>query len=173
MLKEIAPRLARAALMANPKTTAYDFFQRSAEAVAPTLGVELVASPVETSADIERAMEAIARVPNSGLFLPPDSTTLSQRDLIIALAAKHRLPAVYSFTGPVEAGGLMSYGIDQIDIFRLAASYVDRILRGDKPGDLPVQAPTKFETAVNLKTARALGITVPSGLLVAADEVFE
>jgi putative tryptophan/tyrosine transport system substrate-binding protein len=173
MLKEIAPGTTRAALMANPKTTAYDYFLRSAQAVAPSLAIELLPSPIETAVDIERSMESLARVPGSGLVLPPDSTTLVHRDLIVALAARHRLPAVYSLKVSVEAGGLMSYGADQLDMFRLAAFYVDRVLRGDKPADLPVQAPTKFETAVNLKTAKALGVAVPPGLLVAADEVFE
>ena len=160
MLKEIAPRLTRAALMANPKMTPYDYFVRSAEAVAPSLAIELVPSPVETAADIERAIESFAREPNGGLFLPPDTTTIVHRDLIIALAARHRLPAVYAFRFFVAAGGLMSYGTDQVDLFRQAASYVDRILRGAKPADLPVQAPTKYET-LNLKTAKALGLTVP------------
>jgi putative ABC transport system substrate-binding protein len=173
MLKEIAPRLARAALIANPKTTAYDYFLRSAKAIAPSLAIEFVPSHVETVADIERVIESFARVPDGGLVLPPDSTNTLHRDIIIALAARHHLPAVYSERFWVVAGGLMSYGTDQVDSFRLAASYVDRILRGDKPADLPVQAPTKFETAVNLKTAKALGITVPPGLLVAADEVIE
>jgi ABC-type uncharacterized transport system substrate-binding protein len=173
MLKEIAPRVTHAALMGNRKTATLDYFLQSAQAVAPSLVVELVASHVETAADIERAMESLARVPDSGLVLPPDSTTLVHRDLIITLAARHRLPAVYPLQLFVVGGGLMSYGTDQNDMFRLAASYVDRILRGDKPADLPVQAPTKFETAVNLRTAKALGLTVPPGLLVAADEVIE
>jgi putative ABC transport system substrate-binding protein len=114
-----------------------------------------------------------ARVPKGGLVLPPDPSTIFHRDLIIALAARHRLPAVYSGRHFVAAGGLMSYGIDRIDEFRQAATYVDRILRGANPGELPVQAPTKYETTVNLKTAKALGLTVPPGLLVAADEVIE
>jgi putative tryptophan/tyrosine transport system substrate-binding protein len=173
LLKEIAPRLERAAFIANPKTTVYDYFLRSAKELAPSLGIELVPSKVETAADIERAVASFARVPDGGLFLPPDSTTILQRDLIIELAARHRLPAVYTATYFVSAGGLMSYGIDQVDMFRQAASYVDRLLRGDKPADLPVQAPTKYETAVNLRTAKALGLTVPPGLLVAADEVIE
>jgi putative tryptophan/tyrosine transport system substrate-binding protein len=105
--------------------------------------------------------------------VPPNATTVLHRDLIVTLAARHRLPAVYSFRQFVGAGGLMSYGIDQVDIWRRAASYVDRILRGANPADLPVQAPTRYETAVNLKTAKALGLTVPPGLLVAADEVIE
>jgi putative tryptophan/tyrosine transport system substrate-binding protein len=112
-------------------------------------------------------------VPNGGLLLPPDNTTVAHRDLIVALAARHRLPAVYSLRVFVSAGGLMSYAIDQIDMFQNAASYVDRILRGAQPTDLPVQAPTKYETALNLKTAQALGLTVPPALLVAADVVIE
>jgi putative ABC transport system substrate-binding protein len=173
MLKEIAPRLARVALIANPKATAYDYFLRLAKATAQSLAIELVPSPVETAADIERAIVSFGRVPDGGLVLPPDNTTTTHRDLIIELAARHRLPTVYSASFFVEAGGLMSYGTDQVDMFRLAGSYVDRILRGDKPAELPVQAPTKYETAVNLKTAKELGLTVPPGLLVAADQVVE
>jgi putative ABC transport system substrate-binding protein len=131
-------------------------------------------SPVEDSAaDIERAIESFAHVPNGGLVVLPDMSTLFHRDLIIALAAHHRIPAVYYSRVFVAAGGLMSYGNDFVDLFRQAASYVDRILRGDKPADFPVQAATRFETVLNLKTARALGLTVPPGLLVAADEVIE
>ncbi|MEX2035548.1 MAG: ABC transporter substrate-binding protein [Xanthobacteraceae bacterium] len=173
MLKEIAPRLARAALVANPKTSPYDYFLRAAEALAPSLAMEIVPSPIENAADIERAISSFARVPNSGLLLPPDSTTIVHRDLIISLATRYRLPAVYALRVFVAAGGLMSYGIDIIDVFRQAASYVDRILRGAKPADLPVQAPTKYETTLNLKTAKALGLDVPPTLIVRADEVIE
>jgi putative ABC transport system substrate-binding protein len=173
LLKEIAPRLKRAAFIANPKTTVFDYFLRSANAIAPSLDIEIVPIQVETAANIERAIVAFAREPGGGLILPPDSTTILHRDLIIELAARHRLPAVYTASYFVAAGGLMSYGIDQVDMFRLAASYVDRILRGDKAAVLPVQAPTKYETAVNLKTAKNLGLTVPPGMLVAADEVIE
>jgi putative ABC transport system substrate-binding protein len=173
MLREIAPAMARAALVADPKTPSYDYFLRAAEPIASSLAIELVPTPVETAAEIERAIESFARGPNGGLFVPPNNTTYAHRDLTIALAARHRLPAVYAFRIFVAAGGLMSYGIDEVDIWRRAASYVDRILRGANPADLPVQAPTKYETAVNLKTAKALGLTVPPGLLVAADEVIE
>jgi putative ABC transport system substrate-binding protein len=173
MLKEIAPRLTRAALLGNRNTTAFNYFMQSAQAVAPSLAIELVPGHIETAADIERTIEALARMPDSGLVLPPDATTITHRDLVLALVAKHRVPAVYAVQAFVAAGGLMSFGTDQNDMFRLAASYVDRILRGDKAADLPVQAPTKFETTVNLKTAKALGLTVPPGLLVAADEVIE
>jgi putative tryptophan/tyrosine transport system substrate-binding protein len=132
-----------------------------------------VPSLVENAADIERTIGAFAWTPNGGLLLPPDVSTQVHRDLIIALAARYSLPAVYWERLFVAAGGLMSYGADYVGMFRQAASYVDRILRGDKPADLPVQAATKFETIVNLKTAKALGLTVPPGLLVAADEVIE
>ncbi len=173
LLKEIAPRLARTALVASPKNPVYDYFLRSANAAAPSLAIELVPGPVENAADIERFFDTFARVPDSGMLVPPDITTMTHRDLIVAFAARHRLPAVYSFRLFVAAGGLMSYGTDQIDMFGQTASYIDRILRGAKPADLPVQAPTKYETVLNLKTATALGLTVPPGLLVAADEVIE
>jgi putative ABC transport system substrate-binding protein len=174
MLKEIAPRLERAAFVINPKTAPfYNYYLRAAETLSPSLGIKLVPSLVENTADIERAIESFAGVPNGGLVLPPDTSALIHRHLLIALAARYGLPAVYSQRLHVAAGGLMSYGIDFVDLFRQAAPYVDRILRGDKPADLPVQAATKFETTVNLKTAKALGLTVPPGLLVAADEVIE
>jgi putative tryptophan/tyrosine transport system substrate-binding protein len=173
MLKEIAPRLVRSAFIANPKTTAYEYFLRAAEASAPSLTIEIVRYPIETAADIESAIESTARVLNSGLLVPPDSTTTVHRDLIIALAARNRLPAVYALRAFVAAGGLMSYSTDIVDQSRQAASYVDHILRGAKPADLPVEAPTKFVTAVNVKTAKAIGIDVPTLLLVRADEVIE
>jgi putative ABC transport system substrate-binding protein len=173
MLKEIAPGLERAALLGNPKTTAYDYFQRAAEAMASSLAIQLVPVRVETTADIERAIASFARAPNGGLVLPPDSTTIVRRDQIITLAATHRLPAVYPARFWVAAGGLMSYGIDFVEMYRQAASYVDRILRGARPADLPVQAPTKYETTVNLKTAKDLGLPMPASLLVRSDEVIE
>jgi putative ABC transport system substrate-binding protein len=174
MLKEIAPRLERAAFVVNPKSAPYyNYYLRAAESLSPSLGIKLVPSLVENVADIERTIEAFAQTPNGGLLVPPDNNSVFHRDLIIALAARYSLPAVYWLRLFVVAGGLMSYGGDSIDNFRQAAPYVDRILRGDKPGDLPVQAATKFETTVNLKTAKALGLTVPPGLLVAADEVIE
>ena len=173
MLKEIAPRVTRVALMANRKTSPFDYFVRSGQTAASSLGIELVPRDVANADELERTVTSFARLPDSGLVVPPDATNFAHRDHIIGLAARHRLPAVYSVHAFVAAGGLMSYGTDQNDMFRLAASYVDRILRGDKPADLPVQAPTKYETVVNLKTAKALGLTVPSGMLVAADEVIE
>jgi putative ABC transport system substrate-binding protein len=174
MLRELAPGLVRAAFVANPKTaTFYDYYVRAGNAVAPSLGLEPVPILIENAADIERAIESFAGAPNGGLVFLPDVTTAVHRDLFIALAARHRLPAVYWDRSLVAAGGLMSYGNDLVDAFRQAAAYVDRVLRGDKPADLPVQAATKFETTINLKTAKALGLTVPPGLLVAADEVIE
>ncbi len=181
MLKEVAPSLVRAAVVANPKTaTFYDFYLRAAEAVAPSLAIDLVLSPVEDSAaDIERAIESFAHVPNGGLVVLPDISTLFHRDLIIALAAHHRIPAVYysrvfvAAGGLIAAGGLVSYGTDVIDQYRRAAGYVDLILKGEKPADLPVQAPTKYELVVNLKAAKALGLEIPPTLLARADEVIE
>jgi putative ABC transport system substrate-binding protein len=173
MLKEIAPQLKRAALIANPKSTRYDYFVRAAEAAASSLAVEVVPSPIEDIADIERVTNSLARSPNGGLVLLPDATSIKHRDLVVMLAARHRLPAVYAFRFFVAAGGLMSYGTDIIEQYRETASYVDRILRGANPADLPVQAPTKYETVLNLKTAKSLGLEVPPSLLVRADEVIE
>jgi ABC-type uncharacterized transport system substrate-binding protein len=174
LLKEIAPDLTRIELLGNPKTTPFDYFLHAAEAAAAALSVEVIAGRVENSAaDIERALGNLASVPNSGLLVAPDATTVVHRDQIIALAARHRLPAFYPFNYFVAEGGLLAYGTDQLEMFRQTANYVDRILRGVKPADLPVQAPTRYETSVNLKTAKALGRTVPNGLLVAADEVIE
>ena len=147
----------------------------SAKLAAASLGVEAVFIPIENdAANIERAITAFARdVSKGGMVVVGDSTTNAHRDLIISLAARHRLPAVYWNTFFVAAGGLMSYAVDWVNEFGQAAYYVDRILRGSKPADLPVQAATKFVTALNIKTAKALGHTVPAGLLVAADEVIE
>jgi putative ABC transport system substrate-binding protein len=174
MLKEIAPGLTRVAVLGNPKTAPFDYFKGAAEAAAPSLAVEIVPAPVaNVAADIERAITSFAASPNGGLLVLPDPTTGGHRDLIVALTARHRLPAVYPFRLFVAAGGLMAYGTDQADVQRLAASYLDRILRGASPAELPVQAPTKYETLLNLKTANALGFDVPGSLLVRADEVIE
>src|SRR5262249_55166285 len=172
MLKEIAPGLSRAALLANPKRTPYDYFVRSARSVAPSLAIELAPTPVENAGDIDRVIISFARKPNGGLVVMP-GTAIEYRDLVIALAARHRLPAVYYARFFVTAGGLMSYGIDYVEQIRQAAAYVDRILRGANAADLPVQAPTKYETVLNLKTAKALGLDAPPSLLVRADEVIE
>ena len=173
MLKEIAPRLARVALIANTKNAASDYFLKAAQAAVPSLAIELVPNHVENAADIERAIESFARTPNSGLLIPPSNTTIEHRDLIIALAARYKLPAVYPYRFFVTAGGLMSYDTDRGEQYRQAASYIDRILRGGKPADLPVQAPTKYETVINLKIAKALGLTIPETLLATADEVIQ
>ena len=173
MLKEIAPDLRRAALIGNPKTTAFAHFTTAARAAEQSLSVEVTPHEVETAVDIERVIGSVGGMPGGGLVFPPDSTTILHRDLVIALAARHRLPAVYPFRFFVAAGGLLSYSIDFVFAYRQAASYVDRILRGARPADLPVQAPTKFETVLNLQTAKAIGLTVPPTLLVAADEVIE
>jgi putative ABC transport system substrate-binding protein len=173
MLKEIAPGLTRVALIANPKATPFDYFRRAAESAAPSLAIELVAAPLNTDADLERTIEGFAAAPNGGLLFLPDSTTVSRRRLVVDLAARYRLPAVYPRRLYVDAGGLMSYDTDQAEAARLSATYVDRILRGAKPAELPVQAPTKYETVVNLRTAKAIGLAVPSSMLVRADEVIE
>jgi putative tryptophan/tyrosine transport system substrate-binding protein len=174
MLKEVAPRLTRAALVASPETAPYDYFLRTAEAAAPSLAIEIVRSRVDNAASIENAVKSVAGVPDGGLVIPPDSTMLRNRSLIVALAARYRLPSVYYDRSFVTAGGLMSYSLsDPGELFRQAASYVDRILRGEKPSEMPVQAPTKYSTVVNIKTAKALGISVPPSLMVAADEVIE
>jgi putative ABC transport system substrate-binding protein len=135
--------------------------------------VKVVAAKIHNAAEIEHAIEAFAREPNGGLIAASDTTVLAQRELIVALAAQHRLPAAYPERSYVSAGGLMSYGVDRAGLYRSVASYVDRILKGAKPADLPVQQPTKFQFALNLKTAKALGIDVPASTLLRADEVIE
>jgi putative ABC transport system substrate-binding protein len=173
MLKEIAPRLSRVAFVTNPRTSGYEYFLGAAKAAAPALAIELIPTHVANAADIEHAIESFARVPDGGLMIPPDTTIIALRSVVITLASRHRLPAVYPFRLYVAAGGLMSYGTHQVEMFGQTASYVDRILRGAKPADLPVQAPVKYETVLNLKTAKALGLAVPPALLVRADEVIE
>jgi putative ABC transport system substrate-binding protein len=173
MLKEIAPELVRAVLIGNPKTAPFDYFLHAAQTEAPSLAIEVVPGVVETEVDIQRTIGSFAGARNGGLLVISDPTTAAHRNTIIALAAQHRLPAVYPFRLFVTEGGLMCYAVDLKDLLRQAASYVDRVLRGTKPADLPVQAPTKYETVLNLKTAKALGLTVPSSLLVRADEVIE
>ena len=176
MLKEIEPQLTHATFVVNPATAPYyEVYLRGAKTAAPSLGIELALTPIENNAaDIERAIAAFAgTAPKGGMIVVGDSTINAHRDLIISLAARHRLPAVYWNNFFVTAGGLMSYGVDWVHEFGQVAYYVDRILRGAKPADLPVQAATKFVTALNVKAAKALGLTVPPGLLVAADEVIE
>ena len=141
--------------------------------MAPSFGVELSPIDVRDAGEIERAIAAFARAPNGGLIVTASPAAIAHRELIIALAARHRLPAVYPYRFFVTGGGLISYGPDQVDQYRRAAGYVDRILKGEKPADLPVQAPTKYELVINLKTAKALGLEVPPTLLARADEVIE
>jgi putative tryptophan/tyrosine transport system substrate-binding protein len=174
LLKEIVPSLGRVALLFNWETAPYagDLLPPIKTAAA-ALAVTPVEAPVRSAAEIERTIDGFARGPNGGLIVFPDITTAGNRDLIVALAIRHRLPAVYPFRFFVVSGGLMSYGVDPLDLHRRAASYIDRILRGANPGDLPVQAPTKFELVVNLKTAKDLGLEVPPVLLARADEVIE
>jgi putative ABC transport system substrate-binding protein len=173
LLKELVPNLIRVALVFNPDNTSAAGYWRSIVPVAKSHNVIPVSLPVRDIASILDAVDAFARTPNSGLVLPTDVTTIVNRDLIVALAARHRLPAIYSFRSDVASGGLMSYGPDTADLFVRSASYVDRILKGEKAADLPVQAPTKYELVINLKTAKALGLTVPPTLLARADEVIE
>jgi len=173
-LKEIAPRVTRAAVLLHPETTANVAYLRAAEAAARSSGVTVTAAGVYDAAEIERAVTAFAAEPNGGLIVLPHPVTSVNRDLIAALAARHRLPAVWPFRFFIATnGGLMSYGIDVTDLFRRATVYVDRILRGTRPGELPVQLPTKFELIINISTAKALGLEIPPTLLARADEVIE
>jgi putative tryptophan/tyrosine transport system substrate-binding protein len=173
LLKEIAPRATRAAVLRDPALASGGGQLGAIQSVAPSLGVELSPVNVRDPGEIERAITAFAREPNGGLIVTGSALATSHRDLIIALAARHRLPAVYPQRYYVTGGGLISYGPDTVDPFRRAAAYVDRILKGEKPADLPVQAPTKYELAINLKAAKALGIEIPPTLLARADEVIE
>jgi putative ABC transport system substrate-binding protein len=173
LLKEIAPRVTRAAIMRDPAIATGIGQFAAMQSVAPSLGIELTALIVRDGSEIERAVTDFAHRPNGGLIVPALTQTSVHRDLIISLAARHRLPAVYPYSYLVSAGGLISYGPDVTDQFRRAANYVDRILRGEKPADLPVQQPTKFELAINLRTAKALGLTIPETLLATADEVIQ
>jgi putative tryptophan/tyrosine transport system substrate-binding protein len=174
LLKAVAPQVSRVALMYNPKTAPFaPIFMRNAEGAARTLGVELKATQVSGQNDIEAAIRGLADPPGGGLVTLTDSYMTENRDLIIAMTDHHRVPAVYTNRNFPLNGGLIAYVADYPDLFRRTAGYVDRILKGAKPGDLPVQQPNKYELIVNLKTARAQGITVPSTLLATADEVIE
>jgi ABC-type uncharacterized transport system substrate-binding protein len=174
LLKEIAPRLTRVAVLRDPSVPAGSGGFAAIQTVAPSFGVELTPVGVRDANEIKRDITAFAREPNGGLIMVgPPSSVVFHRDLIITLAAQHKLPAVYGPPFYVTSGGLMSYGPVASDQYRRAAGYVDRILKGEKPADLPVQAPTKYELAINLKTAKALGLEVPPTLLARADEVIE
>ena len=176
VLKEVVPSVTRAALMFNPDTATYfKYYLEPFEVAARLRGVEPIAAPARTAADIERVIASLTERPDAGLAVMPDAalSTQNNRDLIISLAARHRLPTIYPYRYWVGDGGLVSYGIDQVDLFRRVPAYIDRILKGAKPAELPVQLPTRFEFAVNLKTAKALGIEMPAMLLGRADEVIE
>jgi putative ABC transport system substrate-binding protein len=173
LLKQVAPRVMRVAVVRDLTLASGSGQLGAIQAAAPSLGVELTPISVRNASEIERALTGFARAPNGGMIVTSSALATVHRDLIVTLASKHRLPAVYSNRVFVTAGGLISYGVDTVGQFRQAAGYVDRILKGEKPADLPVQAPTKFEMVINLKTAKALGITIPADLLVTADEVIE
>ena len=173
LLKQIAPGVTRVAVLRDPAITSGIGQFAVMQYVAPSVGVELSAVDVRDASEIERALAALARLASGGLIVAASPVSLVHRERIIALAARHRLPTIYFLRDFVSGGGLISYGPDVTEHFRRAAVYVDRILKGEKPADLPVQAPTKYELVINIKTAKALGITIPSTLLARADEVIE
>ena len=175
VLKEIAPAVKRVAVVFSPDTAPFAplFWQPVVDAAARSFAVAPMQMPVRDGRELAGEIEAFAREPEGGLMVLPDVSTANNRDLIIALAARHRLPAVYPFRYFATSGGLFSYGSDMADVFRRSASYVDRILKGAKPGDLPVQAPSKYELVINLKTSKTLGLEIPPMLLARADEVIE
>ena len=173
-LKQTAPRVTRVALVFNPQSAPYaDLFLRPVEAAAPSFSVVSIRAAVHDPANVDRVFDALAREPNGGLVVLPDISMINYREAVIALAARHHVPAIYPFRFFAASGGLMSYGTDVTEVFRRAATYVDRVLKGTTPGELPIQAPTKYELIINLKTAKALGLTIPPGLLAIADEVIE
>ncbi|HEX3502968.1 MAG TPA: ABC transporter substrate-binding protein [Xanthobacteraceae bacterium] len=173
LIKEIAPKVSRIALVYNPRTSPYQSYLKTFDEAARTLAVQAIPTPVLDAAEVERSITALGQQPDSGLFVVPDIFVQVHRKLIIRLAEKYRLPAIYPYRFFPESGGLMSYGIDTVIIFRQAASYVDRILKGTPPTDLPVQAPTNFKLVVNLKAAKAIGLSIPESFLVRVDEVIE
>jgi putative tryptophan/tyrosine transport system substrate-binding protein len=172
-LKEIAPRVTRVAMIGNPDTSAFDGFFRSLVAASGVLKIEPLEKPVRNLTEMEIAITETARQPDTGIIVPPDGFMITNRNAVIVRANDLQIPVIYPFRFFTNAGGLASYGINTTEQFRGVASYVDRILKGEKPGDLPVQAPAKFELVINLKTAKAIGLTVPPGMLVRADEVIE
>ena len=173
-LKQLAPRVTRVALVFNPQSAPFaDLFLRPIEAAAASFSVMPIGAAVRDPTDVDRMFDMLAREPNGGLMVLPDISMTNYREAIIALAARQQVPAVYPFRYFAASGGLMSYGTDVTEVFRRAAAYVDRVLKGTTPGELPIQAPTKYELIINLKTAKALGLTIPPGLLAIADEVIE
>lgn len=175
VLNEIAPDLKRVALLINPDTAVLrgTFYSQAFEAAAASLGIEAIMAKVYSPADIEAAIGSLGKQPGSGLISAPDTFSEINGDLIVSLVAQHRVPAVYAISRYARSGGLMSYGPNAPDAVKRATSYVDRILRGEKPADLPVQAPVKFDLVVNIKVAKALGLTIPEPFLLRADEVIE
>jgi putative tryptophan/tyrosine transport system substrate-binding protein len=173
LLKEVAPRLAKIAILFNPDTAPHSVFRQPLEAAAASLAIESIPLRVRGPAEIERALAALEGVADCGLVVLPDSYMDVQRELIVPLATRHRLPAIYSGAHFARGGGLMSYGVDRVDQYRRAPTYVDRILKGEEPGDLPVQAPVKFDLVINLKAAKAIDLEIPPMLLAQADEVIE
>ncbi len=174
-LKEVAPGIARVAILFNPETATGRgaLIRKSFDSAATVLSIEALTAAVRSVGEIEAAMAALSQNRDSGVVVAPDTFTELHRDLIIALAARHRLPAVYNNRNFTKSGGLMSYGPDIVDTVRRTASYIDRILRGERPADLPIQAPTRFDLSINLRTARALGLDLPATLIARADEVIE
>jgi putative ABC transport system substrate-binding protein len=173
LMKQIAPSVTRAAVLRDPVVTAGIGQFAVIQSAAPSLGIDVSPVNVRIAQEIEQAVRAFARVPHGGLIVTASGLAAVHRDLIITLATRHKLPAVYARRLFVAEGGLMCYGADRVELFRQAAQYVDRILKGEKPANLPVQAPTKYELVINLKTAKALGLEVPATVLARADEVIE
>jgi putative tryptophan/tyrosine transport system substrate-binding protein len=174
LLKEIAPRVTRVAMLFNPASAPYaEYWLDPFKSAAASFAVEAISAPIRDESELNSVVATQAREPNSGLIAMPDSFTIAYRLEIISLAGRYRLPAVYPFRFFAEVGGLLSYGVDLVDNYRRVATYVDRILKGEKPSELPVQAPVKFELVINLKTAKTLGLEVPPTLLARADEVIE
>ena len=173
LLKEAVPTVTRVGIVLDPDNSSLATLRKAIEMAAPKLGVETAILGIHSTADIADTINTFAQQPNGGLIVLANPVTIRNRDLIIMLAARHRLPAVYMLRYFATSGGLIAYGIDQLEQWRAAAEYVDRILKGEKPGDLPVQAPTKYELVVNLKTAKVLGLTIPPAVLARADEVIE
>ena len=173
LLKEIAPRVNEVAVLWNPNNVSVNGFMLKIKEAASSLGVESIEAHVQNAAEIERAIGAFTHASNTGLIVPPDFTTVVNRAPLIALAAQQNLPVIYPFRLFVTSGGLISYGINLREMYVKAASYFDRILRGETPAELPVQTPTRYELVVNMKAAKTLGLTVPPTLLALADEVIE
>jgi putative tryptophan/tyrosine transport system substrate-binding protein len=173
IIKECVPKVSRAAIIFDPGNPSWTAYMRAIEAAAPNVGVELTPIGVRSATELEREIAMFAKLPNGALIAMPSPVTTTHRDLIIALAARHHLPAIYPYDYFAASGGLMSYGVDVLDLYRRAASYVDRILKGAKPADLPIQLPTKYALVVNMKTAKALGIKFPNSVTLLAEKVIE